>query len=470
MVPERDVVIVVEDAKRPERDVGRLAARELETVVDAVVVHVAVQDLVHIDGAQLIVGVIADVADLEGGVTQDLALHHDVPLPAIGRHLIDGAALRRNAARNVEAPGARRNVTVECTCAGDRLDERRVDAPRASVGLSRSRRKNWPMPARTAVLPSPLTSQAAPTRGAKLLMSWSISESFGPSAPPRAPASWHQVVPGGWRMPLHGSLPSDGLKSDGWKLVSLVIGGVGVVVDGVAEPVVERDARRHLPRIGHVELEVVPALWNRASRRAFREAPRHVAQQEVGEQVAGVRKAVRGQAGGAPERGVLLRSVAVRILVLRVPAHVHPGLQEVLPEDLRVVVLEDVEVLVVVERRLVPERFVAGAAPEHRVRDAIAILLVVKPENRLYQRRDLRRLIRGLATAGDLYLVCGVRELDGVGRARAERLAQRRDERLGRLIPVASRRPGSRRLPRAACWRSVRRPCRSSSRPACSGP
>jgi hypothetical protein len=40
-----------------------------------------------------------------------------------------------------------------------------------NTGLRRSRRKNWPMPARTAVLPVPFTSHAMPTRGAKLLKS-----------------------------------------------------------------------------------------------------------------------------------------------------------------------------------------------------------------------------------------------------------------------------------------------------------
>ena len=90
------------------------------------------------------------------------------------------------------------------------------------TGLSRSRWKNWPTPARSAVFPSPETSHATPRRGAKLFRSWFISDRFGPSAPPLAPACLHQFVPGGCSSPLHGSAPSAGLNNSGTKLVSLL--------------------------------------------------------------------------------------------------------------------------------------------------------------------------------------------------------------------------------------------------------
>ncbi len=57
------------------------------------------------------------------------------------------------------------------------------------------------------------------------------------------------------------------------------------------------------------------------------------------------------------------RAVAAGVLVLLVGADEDAGLHEVLAEDLRVVVLDDEQILVVEERRLVPERAVARRRP-----------------------------------------------------------------------------------------------------------
>ena len=86
-----------------------------------------------------------------------------------------------------------------------------------SPGDSRSRRKYWPRPARSAVLPVPDTSQAKPSRGA-MLLSCSTRLRLGPSLPPRKPASRQKLVPGAYSMPLQGSLPSAGSKVEGSKL------------------------------------------------------------------------------------------------------------------------------------------------------------------------------------------------------------------------------------------------------------
>src|SRR5689334_17714012 len=82
--------------------------------------------------------------------------------------------------------------------------------PMFRPGLRRSRRKNSPTPARMADLPSPLISQATPTRGAKLFLSWGTNDRFDATTPPSRPASLHQFVPAGSSSPLQGSVPSAG--------------------------------------------------------------------------------------------------------------------------------------------------------------------------------------------------------------------------------------------------------------------
>src|SRR5207237_6460232 len=89
--------------------------------------------------------------------------------------------------------------------------------PRFSPFCSDSRSTKRPTPARSAVLPSPLTSQARPRRGAKKLFVLA-SDRFGPGVPPRRPAAAQALEPGGISIPLQASLPSEGLKAVGSKL------------------------------------------------------------------------------------------------------------------------------------------------------------------------------------------------------------------------------------------------------------
>ena len=132
-----------------------------------------------------------------------------------------------------------------------------------------------------------------------------------------------------------------------------------------------------------------------------------------------------------------LEPLPIGVLVLLVEAGEHAGLHEVLAEDLRVVVLDDEQILVVEERRLVPERRVARAAPEHRMpglRLPYCLVLYGLIGSSVLTTRVVQRQV--LAAARDLDLVGGVGELQGVRRGVAERLVQRHHERLAGLIPV----------------------------------
>ncbi len=234
----------------------------------------------------------------------------------------------------------------------------------------------------------------------------------------------------------------------------------------VARADVERQARLHLERVVHVELEVLPARLRLAEAEGLGEAPGHVLEQEVAQDVAGVR-APAVEAGRAPERRVLRRAVAVRVLVLGVRAREEPGLEEVLAEDGRVVVLQDVEVLVVAEGRLVPERLVAAAAPEERVSGLVAVLLVRERVDRRDRLQELGVQARRALRAVDDDLVAGVGEGDRVDALRADVVVQLDHQRLGRLVPVRVDRREGVVTPQVACSGSAS--CSSTS-PACSAP
>ena len=83
------------------------------------------------------------------------------------------------------------------------------------------------------------------------------------------------------------------MKSFGDEVRDLIVGGVGIEEQRVAEAVVERDALVDLPRIRRVELEIAPALRDRAAGRGFGESPGHVLQEKVGKDVAGRRPGPR---------------------------------------------------------------------------------------------------------------------------------------------------------------------------------
>ena len=214
-----------------------------------------------------------------------------------------------------------------------------------------------------------------------------------------------------------------------------VVVRIRVVEERIPQAVVERQARRDLPRVGGVHLEVAPALRHVAAGRELREAPGHVAKEEIGQHIA-ARRAPSWQTASAPEVRVFARAVADRVLVLPVEAAEHARLHEVLAEDLRVVVLDDVQILVVEERRLVPEGGVSRAAPEDRMSRGEAVFLVVVTENRHQAARDLVAQPGIEPAAGDLDLVRRVGELQRVGGAVADGLVERRDKRSARLVPV----------------------------------
>src|SRR5262245_60309533 len=88
-------------------------------------------------------------------------------------------------------------------------------AERPSEGLTRSRTKNRPRPARSAVLPVPETSHARPRRGANRPVGFFMSDLLGAGALPPKPSGPHGSVPGTTRRPLQGLEPNDALKVSG---------------------------------------------------------------------------------------------------------------------------------------------------------------------------------------------------------------------------------------------------------------
>ena len=157
------------------------------------------------------------------------------------------------------------------------------------------------------------------------------------------------------------------------------------------------------------------------------EAPRHVLEQEIREEVPAL-AAPAVQAGWPPEIPVFARTVAIGVFVLLVHAAQRAGFEQVLAEHARVVVLENEEILVIAERRLVPQRGVSGAAPEHWMADVCAVLFAAHRKDRRHQAVDLRVQLWIRAAAGDRDRVRRVRELQVVRRMRAQRLAQGGDE------------------------------------------
>ena len=121
-------------------------------------------------------------------------------------------------------------------------------------------------------------------------------------------------------------------------------------------------------------------LRSLASGRRLGKAKRHVLQQKVGEDVSRC-PAPAIETGRAPEGLVLRRAVADGVFVLLVEADERAGLDVMLAEDLRVVVLQDEQVLVVVEGRLVSQGPVSAPSPPERVTDVRPVLFALDRED-----------------------------------------------------------------------------------------
>src|SRR5204863_7543919 len=104
--------------------------------------------------------------------------------------------------------------------------------------------------------------------------------------------------------------------------------------------VIERDTRRHLPRISDIELPVAPALLGLMRRRKLAEAPRHVLEQEIREDVSRVATPAV-QPRGTPEVHVLVGTITESVFVLLVVAPQRACLEQMLAEHARVVVFDD---------------------------------------------------------------------------------------------------------------------------------
>ena len=210
---------------------------------------------------------------------------------------------------------------------------------------------------------------------ASYFSSW--SERFGPSVPPLEPGGRAGVGARHRHEAVAGVVAERRVEERRVEARDRVVVRVVVVEQRVARADVEGQARADLPRVVDVELEVLPARLRLAEAEGLGEAPGHVLEQEVAQDVAVF--APQPLRPAAPQKAEFCaRAVAVRVLVLGVRAGEEARLEEVLAEDGRVVVLQDVEVLVVAEGRLVPERRVAAAAPEDRVPGLVAVLLLAR--------------------------------------------------------------------------------------------
>ena len=116
-------------------------------------------------------------------------------------------------------------------------------APTFSPGLRRSRRKNCPSPARKADLPSPLMSQARPSRGAKLLRVLREQRPVRARRAPEQTCRLTPVLPGRLEQAVAGIAPERRVERRGIEAHDLVVGRVGVVESGIPDTVVEGDPR-----------------------------------------------------------------------------------------------------------------------------------------------------------------------------------------------------------------------------------
>ena len=107
-----------------------------------------------------------------------------------------------------------------------------------------------------------------------------------------------------------------------------------------------------------------------------------------------------------------------------------------LAEHACVVVLDDEQVLVVDERRLVPECRITGLAPEHRMRHVLPILLVGVAEQRLYEAVDLAVQIRVRPPRVTSILFAEYENCSVLVAEFPIVWVRSRDERLARLIPA----------------------------------
>src|SRR5215210_5909346 len=85
VAPDDDPLVAEDPVGSHRRLEAGVAAgmEEVQAIVDAVTVDVALGHLVDVVEEQLVLATAADVAQLEGGVAQDLVLEAEVPLPGV---------------------------------------------------------------------------------------------------------------------------------------------------------------------------------------------------------------------------------------------------------------------------------------------------------------------------------------------------------------------------------------------------
>ena len=287
VIPDADVG-VAEHAELPEVGVRRRGDHILAPIVDAVVIDVAAEHLIGDARLQQVVSVIGDVACFDRRAAPQLVLKHRVPLPIVRRPLIHFAPARGRAERGPKAAVARFGGRIELSNAAQRFDERRVrrDAEHGTEPLAQEELSDA-SPQRRLSRAGDIPGHTNPWRDVvQILLHQRAVRSVRPALRARLLAP---VRP--WRLQkaVAGIGAERRIEQRRHEARDLVVDGVRIEEQGVAHAVIERHAARGLPRIGGVHLDVAPALRRRSAGRRFREAPRHVFQQEVREHVARVR-------------------------------------------------------------------------------------------------------------------------------------------------------------------------------------
>ena len=304
-------------------------------------------------------------------------------------------------------------------------------------GDSRSRRKNWPRPARSGgpAVAGDVPRDAEARRDVVVVL---VHAATG-SAPPRrrgTPASCAPVRAGRLQQAVARIVAERRVEERRDEARDVVV--VRVRVEEASS-----SARRCRPsRAGDgfhesrdVDLEVRHRCRTWRPRRRSRRSRTSCRCSRKSARMLPVVGAVAVEAGRAPEGASSDGAVADRVLVLLVEADEHAGLDEVLAEDLRVVVLDDEQVLVVEEGRLVPERLRIPRRPRRpdgRCSSPYCFLSIAE-RSAGWRSRISRVQLRVQPPRGDRDLVRGVRELQAVVArcCRASGSARRRTTCLG---------------------------------------
>ena len=333
------------------------------------------EDLVEVGLSEQVEALAAHVGHLERHVANQLALDGDVPLPVVrvGRDLLQRVARRSERGGGVAGDD---RVGVERSNDGGVPREGRVRADTQTrahaVALVEAAQASADGHLAVAVdVPGDAHAGRDP------------QELGGHELTIRAVSSTGETEPGarvGSRRVLHpvaGRVAEGRVRRGEDEVPDRVVRHEGGLHVREPQAEIRRHAGSNLVGVGEVELQVPPPLLNLRVRLELARAERHAAEQDVGEEIAGVQardEAIRADEAGRPIDEHRLLGRVVDLLVLVVAADESARLEEVLAEDRGEVVLQDVEVLVVHPWGLVPKVPIARTTPRGRLGDAASLL------------------------------------------------------------------------------------------------